>query len=128
MFYQLANKTLPFKECSPFTISQQFITSRNQFIEKLENNQFTKEMLKHANDISKDNYKCKYYDESNIDSLIKQHHKSALKATHLNISSIVKNGLDLVTYLQNLEINFDIIIGCVSKPLYHGARSTYFSK
>ena len=36
-------------------------------------------MLKHANDISKDNYKCKYYDESNIDSLVKQHHESALK-------------------------------------------------
>ena len=67
-------------------------------------------MLKHANDISKGNYKCKYYDESNIDSLVKQHHASALKATHTNISSIAKNGLDLATYLTSLKINFDTII------------------
>ena len=67
-------------------------------------------MLKHANDISKDNYKGKYYDESNIDSLVRQHHDSSLKATHANISSIAKNCLNLAAYLTSLKINFYIIM------------------
>ena len=56
-------------------------------------------MLDHVNEISKDNYTCKYYDHSNIDRLVKSHHESALKVIHLNCSSIVKHGLDLVGYL-----------------------------
>ena len=67
-------------------------------------------MLKHMNKISKDNYKCKYYDSNNIQSLIKLHQESALKAFHVNISSIAKNGLDLTCYLEELKINFDIIM------------------
>ena len=67
-------------------------------------------MLKHINKLSKDNYKCKYYDSNNIQSLIKLHQKSALKAFHVNISSIAKNGLDLTCYLEELKITFDIIM------------------
>ena len=83
-------------------------------------------MLKHANDISKGNYKCKYYDESNIDSLVKQHHASALKATHTNISSIAKNGLDLATYLTSLKINFDIIMLTETRQTTVGIIEFYF--
>ena len=83
-------------------------------------------MLKHANDISKDNYKCKYYDESNIDSLIKQHHAAALKVTHTNISSIAKNGLDLATYLTSLKINFDIIMLTETRQTTVGIIEFYF--
>ena len=83
-------------------------------------------MLKHANDISKDNYKCKYYDESNIDSLVKQHHESALKATHANISSIAKNGLDLAAYLTSLKINFDIIMLTETRQTTVGIIEFYF--
>ena len=77
MFHSIANKSLPFMDCSPFVVSQHFQTSKNHFLEKLENNNFTKEMLKHINKLSKDNYKCKYYDSNNIQSLIKLHQKSA---------------------------------------------------
>ena len=110
MFHLIANKSLPFKDCSPFTVSQHYQTSKNHFLERLENNNFTKEMLKHINKLSKDNYKCKYYDSNNIQSLIKSHQESALKAFHVNISSIVKNGLDLTSYLESLKLDFDIIM------------------
>ena len=83
-------------------------------------------MLNHANDISKDNYKCKYYDESNIDSLVKQHNASALKATHTNISSIAKNGLDLAAYLTSLKINFDIIMLTETRQTTVGIIEFYF--
>ena len=76
IFHKYADNNLPFVDCSPFVISQLFQTGKNQFIDKLENNNFTKEMLKHINEISEDNYSCKYYDENNFDPLVKSHDKN----------------------------------------------------
>ena len=109
-FHNLANNVLPFQTCSPFLLSQLHQSSKNLLTEKLQNNNFSSSMLDHVNDISKDNYTCKYYDQSNIDRLVKSHHNSALKVIHLNCSSIVKNGLDLIGYLAHLRVNFDIVM------------------
>ena len=113
-------------DCSPFVISQLFQTGKNQFIDKLENNNFTKEMLKHINEISEDNYSCKYYDENNFDPLVKSHHKSALKVMHLNCSSIAKNGRDLTSYLEHLKIHFDIIMLTETRQTTVGIIEFYF--
>ena len=67
-------------------------------------------MIKHVSKITKDNYSCKYYDENNIRYLTNKHHNSALKLIHLNISSLIKNGLDFTSYLQHLNINYDVIM------------------
>ena len=109
-FHVLADFSLPFSNCSPFYISYQFQTGKKHLIEKLENNNFSKEMIKHVNKITKDNYSCKYYDENNLNSITNKHHHSALKVIHINISSILKHGLELSSYLKHLNINYDIIM------------------
>ena len=126
MFHIIANINLPFKDCSPFSISQQFLTGKNILIEKLENNNFTKDMLKYVNEISKDNYKCKYYDADNINVLVNSHHNQALKVMHLNCSSIAKNGIDLSSYLAHLNLKFDIIMLTETRQTTVGIVEFYF--
>ena len=109
-FHDLADINLPFPKCSPFFISSQYQTGRKHLIEKLENNNFSKNMIKHITKFTKDNYSCKYYDENNINSLKKRHHSSALKVIHININSISKRGTGLSCYLEYLNINYDIIM------------------
>ena len=109
-FHNIADNTLPFNNCSPFFISCQFQTGKKHLIEKLENNNFSKEMIKHISKFSKNNYSCKYYDKDNINSLSNSHHTSALKVIHININSIGKHGLELASYLEHLNINYDVIM------------------
>ena len=109
-FHNIADNNLPFVNCSPFYISCQYQTGKNHLIEKLENNNFSKEMIKHISKFSKNNYSCKYYDKDNINSLSNSHHTSALKVIHININSIGKHGLELASYLEHLNINYDVIM------------------
>ena len=109
-FHDLADINLPFPKSSPFSISSQYQTGRNHLIEQLENNNFSKDMIKHVTKFTKDNYSCKYYDENNLNSLKKRHHSSALKVIHININSISKRGTELSSYLEYLNINYDIIM------------------
>ena len=90
-FHDLADINLPFPKCSPFSISSQYQTGRKHLIEKLENNNFSKDMIKHINKFTKDNYSFKYYDKNNLNSLKNHHHRSALKVIHININSISKH-------------------------------------
>ena len=125
-FHDLADINLPFLNCSPFYISCQFQTGKKHLIEKLENNNFSKEMIKHVNKITKDNYSCKYYDNNNINSLKNYHHKSALKVIHININSIGKHGLELKSYLEHLNINYDIIMLTETRETTVGIINMYF--
>ena len=59
-------KHLPFFNCSFFTISQMFLSTKDKILDKLEGNNFTKNMIKHVNGFSKDNYTCSYDDERSI--------------------------------------------------------------
>ena len=108
--HDLADASLPFPNCSPFFITCQYLTDKKHVIQKLENNNFSKEMIKHISKFTKENYSCKYYDKNNINPLINNHHKSALKVFHINISSIGKPGLEPSSYLESLNINYDIIM------------------
>ena len=47
------SKNLPFHLVSPFALSQLFQTSKDKVLEKLENNNFAKNMIKHVNGFSK---------------------------------------------------------------------------
>ena len=55
---------LPFAKCSDYQIITEFSTSKTQVLEFLSNNNFSSEMFKHINKITKDNYTCKYYNEA----------------------------------------------------------------
>jgi len=47
-------KYLPFFGCSPFSISQTYLTNKNKILENLESNNFTENMLNLVNGFSKD--------------------------------------------------------------------------
>ena len=124
------SKELPFHTCSFFTITNMFKSNKNKMLEKLENNNFTKNMLDHVNGISKNNYTCGYFDEMGIHNLTKKHIPNGLKIFHANIESIKSNGTNLSFFLSCLNFKFDIIcltetrttsIGILDKhfPDYH---------
>ena len=125
-FHDIADINLPFPKCSPFYISSQYQTGKKHLIEKLENNNFSKDMIKHINNFTKDNYSCKYYDENNLNSLKNYHHRSALKVIHLNINSISKRGTELSSYLEYLNINYDIIMLTETRETTVGVINMYF--
>lgn len=103
------SKALPFHACSFFTISQLFKSNKDKVLDKLEDNNFTKNMIKHMNKISKDNYTCRYFDEENIHNLSKKHLKDSLKIFHANIESFKSKGTKLTfsyTALNSISISY----------------------
>jgi len=103
------SKHLPFYGCSPFSISQTYLTNKNKILDDLESNNFSKNMLNLVNGFSKDNYTCGYFQEESINNLAKNHLPHCLKIFHLNIVSFNKNGSNLAAYLKCLKFKFDII-------------------
>ena len=81
------SKILPFHFCSPFALSQLVQSNKNRVLETLELNNFSKNMRKHVNGFSKNNYTCAYFDEESIQNLSRKHDPDCLKIFHLNIES-----------------------------------------
>ena len=106
-------KHLPFFNCSFFTISQMFLSTKDKILDKLEGNNFTKNMIKHVNGFSKDNYTCSYADEKSILNTSKKHISNCLKIFHVNIESFKKHGTELSIYLKCLSQKFDIL--CITE-------------
>ena len=102
-------KILPFFTCSFFTLSQMFKSTKDKVLDKLEGNNFSKNMRNHVNGFSKNNYTCNYFDENSILDLSKKHIPSCLKIFHVNIESFKANGKELSIYLKCLCLEFDII-------------------
>ena len=66
-------KALPFNGFGPDKLSRLFQTRRSQVFEKLEANNFNKNMLKLVNGFSKNNYTCGYFEEESINKLSIKH-------------------------------------------------------
>ena len=92
------SKALPFHNCSFFTISHMYSSNKNNVLEKMENNNFSKNMLDHVNGLSKNNYTCGYLDEEGIHNIAKKHISDSLKIFHANIESIKSNGTNLFLF------------------------------
>ena len=103
------NNELPFFNCSNFTISQLFQTAKNNILETLQNNSFSKNTIQLVNGFSKDNYTCNYYHEESINDLSRKHSAKSLKVFHQNIESFGKNSNELISNLDCLNFTFDII-------------------
>lgn len=84
------SKALPFHTFSPDQIIELFQSKKDDIFEILERNNFSKNMLKHVNGFSKDNFTCGYYQETSFFNLLKKHLPEGLKAFHLNIVSFKK--------------------------------------
>ena len=105
----MLSKVLPFYNCSPFSISQLTQSRKNRFIEKLESNNFSKNMTKYVNGFSKNNYTCNFFMEESLNKLIKKHKPDCLKVFHYNMESFNTNGDKLSSYLKCLNFDYDII-------------------
>ena len=57
------SKSLPFHLCSPFALSELVQSRKSRVFEALESNNFSKNMRRHVNGFSKNNYTCGYFDE-----------------------------------------------------------------
>ena len=110
------SKSLPFHLCSPFALSQLVQSRKSRVLEALESNNFSKNMRKHVNGFSKNNYTCGYFDEENIHNLTQKHDPDCLKIFHLNIESFSKKGVELSVYLKCLKFEFDIL--CLTEIRY----------
>ena len=100
---------LPFSGCYYNTISEMFETPKNVVFERLKNNSFSENMIKLVNGFSKDNYTCSYYQAESINELSKKHSANSLKVYHNNIESFNKNRTELISNLECLKFQFDII-------------------
>ena len=66
-------------------------------------------MIKLVNGFSKDNYTFSYYQAESINELSKKHSANSLKVYHNNIESFNKNRTELISNLECLKFQFDII-------------------
>ena len=105
----MLSKVLPFYNCSPFCISQLTQSRKNKFLEKLESNNFSKNMTKLVNGFSKNNYTCNFFLEEGLNNLAHRHMADCLKVFHCNVESFNTNGANLSSYLKCLSFDYDII-------------------
>ena len=103
-------KELPFSKCTDYQLIIEFALPIQNLLEKFENNNFSSDMFKHINKISKNNYSCKYYTEMSFPKAINQHKQSPFKVFHTNIRSLQLNGFALLAYLETLKCEFDVIL------------------
>ena len=106
---KLFSTQLPFYNCTDYYISYECLSIKNKMLNRLKNNDFTREMIQYVNGFSKDNYTCDYFIEEEFNSLLTKHQKKALKTFHLNIGSFDKNKFELEAYLRSLKCDFQII-------------------
>ena len=103
------SRSLPFFNLSTFTLSQLFQTKKSKVLETLENNNFSKNMIKHVNGFSKNNFTCNYYEEESINQLATKHMPDCLKVLHVNIESFASKGNEFSSYLKCIKPKFDVI-------------------
>ena len=99
---------LPFQGCTDYEILVNCLSSNNKFLEQLENNNLSKNIIRQIPTLQ-ENFSCKYQNEQSFQNVLKKHKPKSLKTFHQNIRSLNKNKLILKTYLDSLNCNFDLI-------------------
>ena len=110
------SKLLPFHFCKLFTLSALVQSKKSKVLKELEANNFCKNMRKHVNGFSKNNYTCGYFVEESIHNLARKHYTDSLKIFHVNIESFSSKGVELSLYLKCLKFEFDIL--CLTEIRY----------
>ena len=108
-FTMMLSIALPFFGCSPFCVSQLSQSRKSKFLDSLESNNFSKNMIKLVNGFSKNNYTCSFFMEEGLNKLTRNHKADCLKVFHYNIESFNTNGPKLSSYLKCLNFEYDII-------------------
>ena len=124
----LAQK-LPFYNCSDYAMLTACLSNNEKLLEFFENNSFTSECHSLINEVTMDNYSCKYYTENKFNSMLPKHQEKSLKVFHLNIRSLNKHCHELKAYLSCLNCNFDVLllteIGNANKELIENIFTDY---
>ena len=105
----LSPREFPFSCCTDYQLISEFTNSKSKLLDLFYSNGFSKQINNLINDFAKDNYKCKFYNNSSFPKLIKEHHLDCLKAIHINIRSLELNKYMLKAYLNTLGCDFDLI-------------------
>ena len=101
---------MPFYKCSDYWIQREYLSNTEKFLESFENNTFTSNCRSFIEDLTNENFSCKYYNENKFNSMLPKHHENSLKIFHLNVRSINKHCHVLKAYLSCLNSNFDVIL------------------
>ena len=100
---------LPYYPSTDYEMLRECLTNKDQFLEFLENNNFTSVYNDIRDSLSPENFSCKYYNEDKFNSIIPKQPKITLKAFHLNIRSLNLNCHQLKAFLSCLNCEFDYL-------------------
>ena len=98
-----------FSSCTDYQLYRECSTQIGNIFEIFNDNNFAKQIKTLVNNFTTDNYSCQYYNDSKFQSLMKTNNDIGLKVTHFNIRSFEKNKFILLSYLESLNTEFDII-------------------
>ena len=102
-------KEMPFFTCMDYQLYREISTQTGNIFEIFKDNIFARQIKTIVNNFTTENYNCKYYNTSQFQSLIKNFDTDDLKMIHFNIRSFEKNKFLLYSFLELLNIEFDII-------------------
>ena len=100
---------MPFSSCTDYQLYRECSTQISNIFEIFNDNNFAKQIKTLVNNFTTDNYSCQYYNDSKFQSLMKTNNDIGLKVTHFNIRSFEKNKFILLSYLESLNTEFDVI-------------------
>ena len=122
-------KNLPFFNCSDYAMLTACLSNKDKLLEIYENNSFTNECHSLIDELTMENFSCKYYNEDKFNSMIPKHQEKSLKVFHLNIRSLNKHCHELEAFLSCLNCKFDVIllteIGNTNKELIEKVFDNY---
>ena len=103
------SKELPFSACTDYQVVRECSTQIGNIFELFNENSFAKQIRTLVKNFTNENYDCKYYNNQEFQSHIKTKNNAGLKVIHFNIRSFEKNKFILLSFLESLNFEFDII-------------------
>ena len=126
---KVSAQNLPFFNCSDYAMLTACLSNKDKLLEIYENNSFTMECHNLIDELTMENFSCKYYNEDKFNSILPKHQEKSLKIFHLNIRSLNKHCHELEAFLSCLNCKFDILllteIGNTNKELIENVFSDY---
>ena len=120
---------LPFSKCSDYAMLTACLSNKDKLLEIYENNSFTSECHSLIDELTMENFSCKYYNEDKFNSMLPKHQEKSLKVFHLNIRSLNKHCHELNAFLSCLNYSFDVLllteIGNANKEIIENVFDNY---
>ena len=104
-------QTLPFYGLTNIELTDMFLAETNRLQEYLKENNFTKYLLRTVpQELTNEQKTCFYYDVEELNKqTVNLKPSQCLSVMHLNIRSLDKHFNKLVSLIESIEFNFDVI-------------------